>query len=125
MAAPARPVVALAAVFGLTAVAAGAFATHGLEEAGAAQAAGWVETASRYQMWHALAALACAALLPDAKLPPILWALGIVLFSGSLYALAAGGPRLVVYLTPIGGLCLIAGWLALIWAALRPAPRRP
>ena len=123
MVTPARTVVALAALFGLTAVAAGAFATHGLERAGAAEAARWVETASRYQMWHALAMLGVAALQPKAKAPPALFALGIVLFSGSLYALAAGGPRLVVYLTPIGGLCLIAGWVALLWAALRPGPR--
>ena len=62
-----RGVVALAALFGLAAVAAGAFATHGLKQKGLVEAAGWVETASRYQMWHALAMLLTAVLLPGAR----------------------------------------------------------
>lgn len=114
--------VGAAAVLGLVAVAAGAFAAHGLERSGDARAAAWVETASRYQMWHALAMLAYAALGPAATLPLWLWAVGAVLFPSTLYALALGAPTPVAMLAPLGGTAMILGWAALAWVALRARP---
>ena len=124
---PPRGTVVLAALLGFGAVAAGAFATHGLRQKGLGEAAGWVETASRYQMWHALAMLLATVILPRAKALPWLFAAGIVLFSGSLYALAwgalaGGGPRFVVFLTPLGGFLLLLGWLWFAFRAWRGGP---
>jgi uncharacterized membrane protein YgdD (TMEM256/DUF423 family) len=111
-----RTFVAIAALLGLGAVAAGAFATHAIADPAAARL---VETASRYQMWHALAMLGVAALGLRAR--PALWSfvLGVALFSGSLYGLASGAPRPIAWLTPVGGLALIAGWALLAMAACR------
>lgn len=117
--------VGLAALFGLTAVAAGAFAAHGLQAQGDVRAAELVETASRYQMWHALAMLAYLAYGRGNRLPVWSWSAGIVLFSFSLYALALGAPRPVGVITPVGGSALLLGWAALAWQAFRgdPGPR--
>jgi uncharacterized membrane protein YgdD (TMEM256/DUF423 family) len=104
-----------AGVNGLMAVAAGAFAAHGLRASLDATALGWVETASRYQFWHALALIG-VALLPSHWLVPIvgwLFLAGIILFSGSLYLMALTGVRILGAVTPVGGLALIAGWGAL------------
>jgi uncharacterized membrane protein YgdD (TMEM256/DUF423 family) len=110
--------IGVAALLGLLAVAAGAFAAHGLEARGDARAAGWVETGSRYQMAHALAILTYRAIGLNGRLPPLLWAVGAVLFPVSLYALAFGAPRAVAWVTPVGGAAFLAGWAALGWAAL-------
>ena len=66
---------------------------HGFDAAGDAHGARLVETGARYQMWHALAMLACLALMPNLRLPLWLWLVGTALFSFSLYALALGAPR--------------------------------
>jgi len=116
-----------AGIFGATGVALGALGAHGLQtmlaERGTAQS--W-ETAARYQLVHAVALLGVAAWLrarTGAGTVRMLWAArcwsaGIVLFSGSLYVFAAGGPHFMVFLTPIGGVTLIAGWVMAIAAAL-------
>ncbi len=86
-----------------------------------------------YQLIHTLALLAVgvwlrladpAAHTGSAALAVAGWAFvaGVVLFCGSLYALALGGPRLLGPVTPLGGVAFIVGWLALLWAALRSAP---
>lgn len=111
--------VGLAALFGLAAVAAGAFAAHGLQAQGDVRAAELVETASRYQMWHALALLGFLAHGRGGRLPVWCWSAGIVLFSFSLYALALGAPRAVGAVTPVGGSALLLGWAALAWQAFR------
>ena len=110
---------AIAAGLGFAAVAAGAFGAHGLEAAGNAQGAELVATGSRYQMWHALAILACLA--PSRRCAPalLLWAIGSVLFPCSLYALALGAPRGLGLVTPVGGTALLLGWAALAWHAVR------
>jgi uncharacterized membrane protein YgdD (TMEM256/DUF423 family) len=119
-----RKAILWAGTLGATGVALGAFGAHALKgrlEA-AGTAASW-DTAARYQLLHAAALLALAAWLRGAPNRPLawaarLWVLGTVLFSGSLYLYCLGGPRGVVFLTPIGGACLIAGWsLAAIGAA--------
>jgi uncharacterized membrane protein YgdD (TMEM256/DUF423 family) len=110
---------ALAAASGFCGVAAGAFAAHGLTDPGAREL---MRTGSTYQLVHALAALACAALggqgLRLTSATTALFLAGTALFSGSLYALALGAPHLVGAVTPIGGLCFLAGWAALVAATL-------
>ncbi|HMR29466.1 MAG TPA: DUF423 domain-containing protein [Geminicoccaceae bacterium] len=104
---PDRTFAVVAALLGLVAVAAGAFAAHGI---GDPRAAGLVETASRYQMWHALAMLALCLSPVRAGAALAAFAAGVVLFSGSLYGLAMGAPRPIAWVTPVGGMLLIAGW---------------
>jgi len=115
--------VVAAAVNGLMAIAMGAFAAHGLRGVIDAEALGWLETASRYQMSHALALLAVALLLARAQarrdrrlLQAIAWAFlaGTVLFAGSLYLLALANVRAFAWITPVGGMALMVGWLGLI-----------
>jgi uncharacterized membrane protein YgdD (TMEM256/DUF423 family) len=79
----------------------------------------WMETASRYQMWHALALVGIAALSNAAVAQPWLrvaaWAFlaGIVLFSGSLYVMALTDFRAMGWVTPVGGAAFLIGWAAL------------
>ena len=114
--------VALAAALGLTAVAFGAFAAHGLDAGGDARAAQWLATGSHYQLVHAVAIVAVLAWDREGTLPAALWAVGAILFPGSLYALALGAPKAVAALAPVGGSALLLGWAALAWQALK-APR--
>jgi uncharacterized membrane protein YgdD (TMEM256/DUF423 family) len=108
-----------AALNGGFAVAMGAYAAHGL--AGDPRVAGWVETAVRYQMWHALTLLGVAALMGRAgprtmrllRLSAAAFLLGIILFCGSLYVLALADWRGIAMITPVGGLILMLGWAAL------------
>lgn len=117
----------LGAVNGFIAVLAGAFATHALERRGLDAAQGLFEIAARYQMFHALALFAVAWLgakassqrFPGPRLAGVLFAAGIVLFSGSLYALALTNAHALVYFTPLGGLAFLAGWGVLALTALR------
>jgi uncharacterized membrane protein YgdD (TMEM256/DUF423 family) len=117
-----RAWIGLAALFGLLAVATGAFAAHGLEARGGARAVALVETGARYQMWHALAMLGYVALGRSGRAPLWCWGIGVPLFSLSLYALAFGAPTLVGMVTPVGGTALLAGWAAMAWSALRDPP---
>ncbi|MBI2886602.1 MAG: DUF423 domain-containing protein [Chloroflexi bacterium] len=114
----------LGATFALTGVAAGAFGAHALRGALSEPALATFETGVRYQMYHALALLAVAFLAgrQDAGLAaPVGWLFvaGILLFSGSLYLLALTEARFFGAVTPLGGLCFLAGWLLLVVAALR------
>ncbi len=116
-----------AGIAGFTGVALGALGAHALKatllERGMAQA--W-ESAARYHLLHAVALLGVAAwvlVAPTADgvramaWAAKLWCLGLILFSGSLYWLALGGPRWLGPVTPLGGLALMAGWLLLAIAA--------
>ncbi|WP_416140958.1 DUF423 domain-containing protein [Marinimicrobium sp. C6131] len=115
----------LAALFGLLSVMLGAFAAHGLKARLTAPALSAFETGVQYQMYHALALLAVVALLrwfgPTLSLLTAGWAfvLGVLLFSGSLYGLALGGPRWLGPVTPLGGLCFMAGWVLLLAVGIR------
>lgn len=105
-------------------VALGAFGAHALRDSLGAAALGWWQTAVQYQMWHAVALLAIAALpLRDraAPAPALLLALGTLVFSGSLYLMALTGWRWLGAVTPVGGAAMIAGWLLLAWRAWRRA----
>jgi uncharacterized membrane protein YgdD (TMEM256/DUF423 family) len=124
--------IAVAAVSAAVSVVVGAFAAHGLDlssEAGR-KARDWLQTGSQYQMVHALAMLAVAALSGRlggrlAVAAQALFLLGSILFPGALYSLAFGGPRWFGAVAPIGGLALIAGWVSLALAALvKSGPQR-
>lgn len=103
-----------AALSGAMAVAAGAFGAHGAS----GPAVDWLRTGGQYQLVHAIAALVAMQL--GARGPGWLFVGGGLLFGGSLYAMALGGPRGVLGpVTPLGGLALIIGWLWLAGHALR------
>lgn len=113
----------LAAAGGLLSVAFGAFGAHALRERLDAYALGIFETAVQYQFYHSLALLGVGVLLmqtPDSALlrsSAVLFLIGILIFSGSLYALSFTGLRWLGAVTPIGGLAFIAGWACLGAAA--------
>jgi len=113
----------MAALNGFIAVAAGAFAAHGLDGRVDARALAAFDTGARYHMFHALALLAVAWLASLGALPATTvagWAfvLGILLFSGSLYYYGLTEARTLVMLTPLGGVAFLAGWAGLVWAAI-------
>ncbi len=108
----------LGAVAGALGVAMGAFAAHALRTQSSVEALGWFETGARYHMLHALALVAAGLGAGHVRETPRVvagtcFAAGIVLFSGSLYAMALTGWRGLGAVTPIGGAAWIAGWIAL------------
>jgi uncharacterized membrane protein YgdD (TMEM256/DUF423 family) len=116
-----------AGVLGASGVALGAFGAHALRDTLAARGTRDVwETAVQFQLLHAAVLVGFAGWLRPSSPPPgaaaawavRLWAAGSVLFSGSLYGLALGGPRLLGPVTPLGGLALISGWVCAACAAL-------
>lgn len=118
---PTRAIVLLAGLNGLLAVAAGAFAAHGVHDPGVRDL---LRTGSQYQLAHAVAALACLGWSPGAgptRVAGWLFGLGGLLFGGSLYLLAATRLGALGAITPLGGLLLLAGWSCVIAAALRRA----
>jgi uncharacterized membrane protein YgdD (TMEM256/DUF423 family) len=115
---------ALGALSAGLAVAAGAFGAHGLKARVSPEMLAVFETGARYQMYHALGLLAvawAASRWPTSGAGSAGWffVAGTLLFSGSLYLLALGGPRWLGAVTPVGGLCFIAGWAVLAWSMLR------
>ena len=103
------------------AVAAGAFGAHGLKTRLPADLLLVFETAVRYQMYHALGLLAVAFATdrwPDGNFQAAGWLMlaGVILFSGSLYALCLTGVRALGAITPFGGLCFLVGWALLAWS---------
>ncbi|MFA6046940.1 MAG: DUF423 domain-containing protein [Phycisphaerales bacterium] len=116
-----------AGLLGLTGVGLGAMGAHALKamllERGMVQA--W-DTAAQYHLLHGVALLGAAGWMRNdaaAGGRRLLWAArcwvaGVCLFSGSLYALALGGPRWLGPITPLGGLALMAGWLLCATAAV-------
>lgn len=115
----------IGAILGGLSVAGGAFASHALREKISERSLQIFETAARYQMYHALALLLVALLLSiyQQSPPPTLLAsgwlfiIGIVLFSGSLYALSLTNVKILGAIAPLGGAAFIAGWGALAFAA--------
>jgi uncharacterized membrane protein YgdD (TMEM256/DUF423 family) len=119
----------LAGINGFLAVALGAFGAHGLRSKLASVADGarrievW-ETAAHYHLAHAVAlglvAYLCTRTSAAAATSAgYLFLAGIAIFSGSLYVLALTGIKVLGAITPLGGLCLLAGWAAVVWAAWR------
>ena len=114
MTSPVRSNLIAAGLLGFTGIALGAFGAHALKDrlALSDMTAAW-QTAVLYQLLHAVALLA----LPDWATVRKLWLAGIGLFSGSLYLLALGGPKILGPITPLGGIALLAGWAFLAWNA--------
>ena len=114
------PLIALGAINAALAVAAGAFGAHGLRDRLEPRALDIFETAARYQMYHALAmVLAGVIAARGASTAGWLFQVGIVIFSGSLYALALTDVKVLGAITPLGGVAFLAGWLWLAYAAWR------
>ena len=123
--AAAKLFLALGGAAALLAVALGAFGAHGLKSRLPADMLAVYQTGVQYHFYHALGlvliGLAVLHLPDSAALRAAGWlmAAGILLFSGSLYALALSGERWLGAVTLIGGLAFLLGWAALVWAALR------
>lgn len=114
----------LAAFFGFTGVALGAFAAHGLKNRLSAEYLAIFHTGVMYQLVHTLALLAVALLAVQIPGRLLTWAgisfvVGILLFSGSLYLLTLTGVTALGIITPFGGLAFLIGWLILGLAAWR------
>ena len=110
--------ITIAAVSGMLAVVAGAFGAHGLRERlSPEQLSSWA-TASHYQLLHSVVLLSlglfAASTGRSIRWPGSLFLTGIVLFSGSIYLLVLTRQRWLGPITPLGGLCLIAGWASLL-----------
>jgi uncharacterized membrane protein YgdD (TMEM256/DUF423 family) len=106
------------AIAGAGGVLLGAFGAHALRGRLDEAALGWWHTAMEYQLWHALA-LALATYAGRGRAGRVAvhaFSAGILLFSGSLYAMALGAPRWLGAVTPLGGLAFVAGWIALAMA---------
>ncbi|MBJ7297584.1 MAG: DUF423 domain-containing protein [Dolichospermum sp.] len=110
----------IAAIFGGLSVAGGAFGAHALREKISERSLEIFDTGARYQMYHALALLLVAMLISRLENPPTtllvsgwLFIIGVVIFSGSLYALSLTGIKSLGAVAPLGGLALILGWAAL------------
>jgi uncharacterized membrane protein YgdD (TMEM256/DUF423 family) len=104
----------------LTGVAVGAFGAHGLKARVSPDMLAVFETGVRYHLFHGLALFVVAwvsAARPAAAWAGGLFVAGIVIFSGSLYLLVLSDARWLGAVTPVGGLCFLAGWMALFVAA--------
>lgn len=120
-----NPWLTIGALYGLLGVAFGAFGAHGLRARLSPDALAIWHTAVEYQFYHAGALLIVGLWLnqqPARALSAagLCFALGVVFFSGSLYALALSGVRMLGAITPIGGLLFLAGWLIVLWRAVQP-----
>lgn len=122
-------------LFGFLSVALGAFGAHGLKNrladlADGAQRLDWWHTAALYNAVHALALglvafIASRSSSSAVTVATFAFAAGIVLFSGSLYAMTLTGVRALGAVTPFGGLALLVGWAAVVVAAWTMNPPRP
>lgn len=119
--------IGLAALLGLTAVIIGALSAHALEKGFSTDALQQIDTAFKYQVFHLLALLSVGILASlhrnsDAitlKFSGLFFILGILLFSGSLYALAITGNASFGKITPFGGISFMLGWLFLFFFSFR------
>lgn len=121
-----RIILLFATLSGAITVALGAFAAHGLKAQLAPYLLDVFKTGVQYQAWHSLALLGCgiwARIMPTKAVlyAALFFAVGILFFSGSLYALALTEIKWFGPITPLGGMCFIIGWVALAVAAWRSA----
>lgn len=113
----------VAGLLGLTGVGLGAFGAHALKDTLAARhmTSAW-DTAVLYQLVHCVAIYATSCSAKPATKAAWAWTLGLLLFSGSLFAMALGGPAWLGPITPLGGLALLAGWGLVIKDAIARSP---
>lgn len=113
--------IVVGAVLGCAGVALGAYGAHGLEkQVEDVEKLEWWRTGVQYQLWHAPVLVLLGLLQtrkPGGDLAGVCLTLGVVVFSGTLYAMTFGAPRWFGAITPLGGLALMAGWLLLAWHA--------
>ncbi len=113
----------LAGFFGLTATMLGAYGAHGLAATGIAPSLlAAFNTAVQYQFFHALALLVlglCGVRGKVITFAGAVFVLGILGFSGSIYAMVLLGSKGLGLITPAGGLCFMLGWAALMWVGCR------
>ena len=119
-----RALLAAGAALGLVGVAAGAFGAHAIRDRVTPERLANWQTAADYQLWHALAAIVAgfaATRWASGSAAAAGWCFagGVVVFSGSLYALALTDRRKLGAITPVGGVVLLAGWALLLIAAIR------
>jgi uncharacterized membrane protein YgdD (TMEM256/DUF423 family) len=124
-----RRALCVGAILGLLGVAAGAFGAHGLRDSVSARDLEIWQTAAHYQQVHAVLLVAVGLLGGRSWSRPlavcaVLLVAGIVVFAGTLQAMVLGGPRFLGAITPIGGLCLMGGWLCLVAHGLRGAAEK-
>ena len=121
----ARLFLAIGAIFALIAVGLGAFGAHGLKERLSPEMLAIWKTGVEYHVYHALGLLAVGLLaihLPESRLlrgSGWLMTAGVLIFSGSLYALALSGVRVLGAITPIGGVAFLAAWVLFAMAVLK------
>lgn len=124
----------IAALSGFITVAFGAFAAHGLEGSLSAKQMDWIKTGVQYQMFHTLALLALSFFVSATAVQSqhkcrkravniigVLWTLGILGFSGGLYAMAILNTTKFVMIVPMGGTAFLIGWFILFLVAVRSA----
>lgn len=120
-----QPWVPLGASSALISVAMGAFGAHGLEGKLDTRSMAVFHTAAQYEMYHALALIAVGLWAgqhpgnPGTALPGWAFTIGTLLFSGSLYALALSGIRILGAITPFGGVAFLVGWGSFAFLALK------
>lgn len=119
-----RSMLIFAAVSGFIYVALGAFGAHVLSKSLGEAELAWLHTGLQYQAVHTLAILALSVAMNQRANLWFYWSgallgLGTALFSGSLYCLALSHLKIWAYVTPVGGVCFLAGWLLLLIGALR------
>ena len=118
--------VVVGSISALIGVAAGAFGAHALKTRVAPDLLAVFDTASRYQLIHALALLVVGWACVRWPAKAVHWAgiaflIGTVFFSGGLYAFALSGVRAFAVLAPLGGVALLCGWALLAWGVWRAA----
>ena len=114
----ANKVLGAGAVFAFLGVAAGAFGAHALRDDLTPESMAIYQTAVQYQVVHAVALVALASQTRvRTTVAAWLFIAGILVFSGSLYGLAVSGIRALGAITPIGGVCFLAGWAYIAWQA--------
>jgi len=119
--------ISFAALYGFLAVGFGAFGAHALRNKVPENLLSAFQTGVQYQFYHALALMLLGVLLQRPSAMPesllsisgYLFIAGVLLFSGSLYGMALGGPTWLGPITPLGGVCFLGAWAALLAAALK------
>jgi uncharacterized membrane protein YgdD (TMEM256/DUF423 family) len=117
-----RQLIVLGSLNMLVAVGAGAFGAHGLRRLVTPDLLAVWQTGVTYHLIHGLGLLAIALMMPRLGGPALSWAanlmfIGIVLFSGSLYALTLTGTKLLGAITPLGGVAFLLSWALIAWSA--------
>ena len=113
-----KRILTIAAISGMLSVMLGAFGAHGLKKIISPEMLEVFKTGVQYQFYHTFALLAVGILMHFNTSKALKWSAnlfmtGIILFSGSLYALSISGVKILGVITPIGGAAFIAGWVLL------------